>query len=111
MMKVKKVRKLMKNNKKMLLMMASFLCLFFIVPAVVAQSGSVKISSLAEVESTTQDASNTVLNIAKYLLGAVLAVGLIFVVYSIATKNPNAKDYLLAWVIAVIVVIIGNMII
>jgi len=36
-------------------------------------------------------------------VGAVLAVGLVFVVYQLANGKPNASKYLISWIIAVIV--------
>lgn len=90
--------------------MASFFFLFIIVPEVAAQSG-LKIQSLSEVESTAQDGANSILNVAKYVLAAVLAVALIFVIYALATNNPHAKDYLLGWIIAVVVIMVAFLII
>ena len=55
--------------------------------------------------------SDTILNIAKYVLAAVLGIALVFVIYSLATNNPHAKEYLLGWIIAVAVIMVAFLII
>lgn len=70
-----------------------------------------KISSLSDVEAKAEEGSNTILNIAKYVLGAVLGVALIFVIYALATNQPHAKEYLLGWIIAVAVIMVAFLII
>lgn len=58
-----------------------------------------------------QEGSDTILNIAKYVLAAVLGIALVFVIYSLATNNPHAKEYLLGWIIAVAVIMVAFLII
>lgn len=84
---------------------------FIVVPHMDAQGGGLKISSLSEVESKAKEGSDTVTNIAKYVLGGVLAVSLVFVIYALATNNPHGKEYLLGWIVAVIVIMVGFLII
>lgn len=99
-------------HKRLFMIMGLFMLTFVIVPEVVnAQTGSIKISSLADVEAKAEEGSNTILNIAKYVLGAVLGVALFFVIYSLATNNPHAKEYLLGWIIAVAVIMVAFLII
>ncbi|MDY5812933.1 MAG: hypothetical protein SPJ97_00160 [Bacteroides sp.] len=78
-------------------------------PDVEAQG--VKINSLSEIQNKAKEGADTITTVAKYILGAVLAIALVFVIYSLATNNPHAKDYLLGWIIAVIVIMIAFMII
>jgi heme/copper-type cytochrome/quinol oxidase subunit 4 len=80
--------------------------MFAVVPDIMAQGG-VKIQSLSEVQSQAEEGSDTVLSIAKYVVAAVLGVGLIFVVYSLATSNPRAKEYVIGWIIAIVVTLIA----
>lgn len=75
-----------------------------------AQSG-LKISSLAEVTDTAREGADTILDVAKYILAAVLGIALVFVIYSLATNNPHAKEYLLGWIIAVVVIMVAFLII
>jgi len=70
-----------------------------------------KISSLGEIEQKSQEGSQTILNIAKYVLGAALSIGLVFCIYALATNNPKAKEYLIGWIIAVVVILVGYLII
>jgi hypothetical protein len=44
-------------------------------------------------------------------LAAVLGIALVFVIYSLATNNPHAKEYLLGWIIAVVVIMVAFLII
>ena len=47
----------------------------------------------------------------KIILAAVLGIALVFVIYSLATNNPHAKEYLLGWIIAVVVIMVAFLII
>lgn len=99
-------------HKCIIAVLGFFLLSFVVVPEVVnAQTGSLKISSLSDVESKAQEGSATILNIAKYVLAAVLGIALVFVIYALATNNPHAKEYLLGWIIAVAVIMVAFMII
>ena len=75
-----------------------------------AQSG-LKINSLAEVTDKAKEGADTILDVAKYILAAVLGIALVFVIYSLATNNPHAKEYLLGWIIAVVVIMVAFLII
>ena len=100
------------NHKRLFMILGLFLFTFVLVPEIAdAQTSSIKISSLADVESKAEEGSTTILNIAKYVLGAVLGVALIFVIYALATNNPHAKEYLLGWIIAVAVIMVAFLII
>ena len=98
-------------HKRLILIVGFFLLTFVIVPEVVEAQGALKISSLSDVEAKAQEGSNTILNIAKYVLAAVLGIALVFVIYALATNNPHAKEYLLGWIIAVAVIMVAFLII
>ena len=74
-----------------------------------AQSG-LKIN-LSEVTDKAKEGADTILDVAKYILAAVLGIALVFVIYSLATNNPHAKEYLLGWIIAVVVIMVAFLII
>ena len=57
------------------------------------------------------EGADTILDVAKYILAAVLGIALVFVIYSLATNNPHAKEYLLGWIIAVVVIMVAFLII
>lgn len=97
-------------HKRIIMILGLFL-LTFVVPQVVEAQSALKISSLSDVESKAQEGSDTILNIAKYVLAAVLGIALVFVIYSLATNNPHAKEYLLGWIIAVAVIMVAFLII
>ena len=107
---MKTVIQFIERNKRLFLFGIFAIAIFVTVPEALAQGG-LKIQSLAEVQSTAEEGSNTILEIAKYVLASVLGIALIFVVYALATNQPHAKEFLLGWVIAVIVIMIGFMII
>ena len=98
-------------HKRIIMMLGLFLLTFVVVPQVVEAQRALKISSLSDVESKAQEGSDTILNIAKYVLAAVLGIALVFVIYSLATNNPHAKEYLLGWIIAVAVIMVAFLII
>ena len=99
-------------HKKLFMILGLFALTFIVVPEIAnAQTGSIKISSHSDVEAKAEEGSNTILNIAKYVLGAVLGVALIFVIYALATNQPHAKEYLLGWIIAVAVIMVAFLII
>lgn len=45
------------------------------------------------------------------VLSLSVAIGFVFVVYTLKTSNPHAKEYLIGWIIAAIVVVIAWLII
>ena len=93
---------------------AATLLVFFMLlgtaQVVEAQSG-LKINSLSEVTDKAKEGADTILDVAKYILAAVLGIALVFVIYSLATNNPHAKEYLLGWIIAVVVIMVAFVII
>ena len=66
---------------------------------------------LSEVTDKAKEGADTILDVAKYILAAVLGIALVFVIYSLATNNPHAKEYLLGWIIAVVVIMVAFLII
>lgn len=110
---VKQLRnKLVNVNCRLSKWVISLMFLFMITAPVEmkAQSG-LKISSLSEVTDTAKEGADTILDVAKYILAAVLGIALVFVIYSLATNNPHAKEYLLGWIIAVVVIMVAFLII
>lgn len=89
----------MKASKSFLLFLA------FVQP--ILSFSQPKISSLSEIESQAKSGIDTIINISKYAIGGVMAIALIFIIYAMATNNPKGKDYLIGWVVALIVYLIG----
>lgn len=110
---VKQLRnKLVNVNCRMSKWMISLMFLFMItVPVEIEAQSGLKISSLSEVTDTAKEGADTILDVAKYILAAVLGIALVFVIYSLATNNPHAKEYLLGWIIAVVVIMVAFLII
>ena len=104
---LKQLRKRFENVNNSVSRWAVGLMFLFMVAAPIeleAQSG-LKISSLSEVTDTAKEGADTILDVAKYILA------LVFVIYSLATNNPHAKEYLLGWIIAVVVIMVAFLII
>ena len=110
---LKQLRKRFENVNNSVSRWAVGLMFLFMVVAPIeleAQSG-LKISSLSEVTDTAKEGADTILDVAKYILAAVLGIALVFVIYSLATYNPHAKVFLLGWIIAVVVIMVAFLII
>ena len=110
---LKQLRKRFENVNNSVSRWAVGLMFLFMVAAQIeleAQSG-LKISSLSEVTDTAKEGADTILDVAKYILAAVLGIALVFVINSLATNNPHAKEYLLGWIIAVVVIMVAFLII
>lgn len=71
----------------------------------------VKISSLSDIESKAKEGADAIVNIAKYTIGGVLAIGLVFMIYAIANNHPHAKEFGIGWALSVIIYLIAVMII
>lgn len=61
---------------------------------------------LNELTRFSKDAYTSVSGTVTYIASAILAVGLIYVIYALATHKQNASTYLISWIIAVIFTII-----
>ncbi|MDR1368814.1 MAG: hypothetical protein LBJ72_01620 [Dysgonamonadaceae bacterium] len=102
------------KSKKALILSGLMSVLLFVLPIAVGtyvEAQGLKINSVADVEAKAQESTDSIINIAKYVVSSALAIALIFVVYAMATSNPHAKEYLIGWVVAVVVVIIAWLII
>ncbi len=88
-------------RKRVLLSCASML-------SVALANAQVKLSSVSEMNTKVSEATSAVVTMVQYIIGAVLAIALIFVVYSLATSSQRAKEYLIGWVIAVVVCLIAK---
>lgn len=98
-------------NKRFLMVLGLVLLTSVIFPVVTEAQGGLKISSLSEIEEKAKEGSDTIVNVGKYVLGAVLCVALVFVIYALATNQPHAKDYLIGWIVAVVVILVAFLII
>lgn len=107
---IKKAKTVINRHGKGILTLLAFCALLGTAEMSFAQSG-LKINSLSEVTDTAKEGADTILDVAKYILAAVLGIALVFVIYSLATNNPHAKEYLLGWIIAVVVIMVAFLII
>ena len=105
-----RVRNFVNQHSRAIFTLLVFFMLLGTAQVVKAQSG-LKISSLSEVTDKAKEGADTILDVAKYILAAVLGIALVFVIYSLATNNPHAKEYLLGWIIAVVVIMVAFLII
>ena len=57
---------------------------------------------LSELLAFNTELNETTFKISEMLAATILGIALIFVVWALATRQDNAKTYLIAWVIALI---------
>ena len=65
-----------------------------------------KISSVSEIENKAKEGADTIVNIAKYVMGAILAIGAIGLIYAMVTDNPKKREFLVGYIVAVILILI-----
>ena len=112
--KIIAIKRIAKSKRPLTLVTLTLLFLFTVPAAIetsVAKAQGLKIQSISEIEEKAKESTDTIINIGKYVVSSALAIGLIFVVYALATSNPHAKEYLIGWIIAVVVVVIAWLII
>ncbi|WP_229115831.1 hypothetical protein [Bacteroides ovatus] len=80
-------------------------------PVVADAQGGLKIQSLQDVEDKAKEGSDTIVNIGKYVLGAVLIVTLVYVIYAVSSNQPHAKEMAFGWIIAVIIIMVAFLIV
>lgn len=97
--------------KRVFIILGTFLFFYVCLPEIADAQGGIKITDLSEIENKTQEGSDTIVKIAKYVMAAALTIALVFVVYALSTNNPHAKEYLIGWIVAVIVVLVGFMVV
>ena len=93
------------NGSKMMAILG--LMMFLVAVPVQMEGQTPKIQSLSEIESEVADASSSLGNMAKYIIGAVLLIALIGVIYMVASSHPKSKEAVIGWIAAVIVYIIA----
>jgi hypothetical protein len=69
--------------------------------------GEIEDFKMGDLEDTVQETTTSIIDIVGYIIGGVLAIGLIVVVYMVATSHPKARDYIIGWFIALVVYIIA----
>lgn len=99
------------ENKRVFTIMGIFMLFYIFFPEIVDAQGGIKITSLSEIESKAKEGSDTALNIAKYVTATVMGIALVFVAYALATNNPHGKDYLIGWIVALVVILVAFMVI
>lgn len=98
-------------HKRFLMILGLVLLTSIIFPEVVDAQGGLKISSLTDVEEKAKEGSDTIVNIGKYVLAAVLVVTLVYVIYAVSSNQPHAKEMAFGWIIAVIIIMVAFLII
>jgi Phage Coat protein B. len=99
----------MKNvfRMKAFWLLSMFLVLNFSPVVVSSFAQAPKVQSITEVESKVKDSATSMITMAKYIIGAVLIIALIGVIYAVASNHPKSKEFVIGWVVAVVVYIVG----
>lgn len=102
---------LLKENKRVFMIMGIFMFFYIFFPEIIDAQGGIKITDLSEIEAKAKEGSDTALSIAKYVTAAVMGIALVFVAYALASNNPHGKDYLIGWIVALVVILVAFMVI
>lgn len=110
---LQKFRKLsfMAIHKRFLMILGLVLLTSLVFPVVADAQGGLKIQSLQDVQDKAQEGSDTIVNIGKYVLSAVLIVTLIYVIYAVSSNQPHAKEMAFGWIISVIIIMVAFLIV
>lgn len=98
-------------HKRFLMILGLVLLTSLVFPVVADAQGGLKIQSLQDVEDKAKEGSDTIVNIGKYILGAVLIVTLVYVIYAVSSNQPHAKEMAFGWIIAVIIIMVAFLIV
>ncbi len=98
-------------HKRFLMILGLVLLTSLVFPVVADAQGGLKIQSLQDVEDKAKEGSDTIVNIGKYVLGAVLIVTLVYVIYAVSSNQPHAKEMAFGWIIAVIIIMVAFLIV
>lgn len=68
----------------------------------------IKLKGISELKSQTDEAGNSLTEIVLNVIGAALAISLLFVIYAIASNHPKAKEYGISWVVALVIYLVAR---
>lgn len=85
-------------------LMRCFLMLGFIL---VSASVFAEVGDISAVKTATDGVVKTGILIAKSIIGLVLAIALITVIYKVATNDPHSTQYIIGFIVAVVVCGVG----
>jgi hypothetical protein len=101
------MKKLNLKSKWLMMILATFMVVnitnFYAAIQVQAQV-DLDYSSL---EDETKDVSDTIINVVQYLIGGVLAIGLIVVVYKVSTSDPRSREWVVGWFLATLIYVVA----
>lgn len=68
----------------------------------------IKLKGISELKSQTDEAGESITEIVLNVIGAALAISLLFVIYAIASNHPKAKEYGISWVVALVIYLVAR---
>ncbi len=74
----------------------------------VSAYAEIKLKGISELKSQTDEAGNSLTEIVLNVIGAALAISLLFVIYAIASNHPKAKEYGISWVVALVIYLVAR---
>ena len=98
-------------RRRLLMILGLALLTSLVFPVVADAQGGLKVQSLQDVQDKAKEGSDTIVNIGKYVLGAVLIVTLVYVIYAVSSNQPHAKEMAFGWIIAVIIIMVAFLIV
>ena len=98
---------LMKNLDKKAFWILSMVLILNLYPAIQSFGQAPKATDINGVQTAVQNSATSMIQMAKYIIGAVLFIALIGVVYMVASNHPKSKEAIIGWVVALVVYIIA----
>src|ERR1035437_5716854 len=66
-----------------------------------------KVRDISGVTTAVKNSATNIIQMAKYIIGAVLFIALIGVIYMVASNHPKSKEAIIGWIVALVVYIIA----
>ncbi|MDR0603566.1 MAG: hypothetical protein LBG80_04595 [Bacteroidales bacterium] len=87
------------------------LCTAALLFSLSAPSQKLKITDFSSIKDPVKEGAETMSEMAWYIIGTVLLLGLIFVIWQVVSGKPNANTYVIAWFVALVLSIIGGFVV
>jgi len=66
-----------------------------------------KVKDIKGIETQVKNSATSMIQMAKYIIGAVLFIALITVIYMVASNHPKSKEAIIGWIVALVVYFIA----
>lgn len=95
------------KSKWLMIIMATFMVInvtnYYAVTTVKAQVDF----DLRDLEDEASDTSDAIVNIVKYIMTGVLALGLIVMIYKVITSDPRSREWVIGWFLGAVIYVVA----